>query len=252
MKKILTSLFLLGLCLALSAQGTKKINSIKRSNLYLYAEATMPTQAEALEVASDLLLIQVKEYAGGKKAFDDKDILIRNINASRDSVQLRRGDMVKVFLYVKKSDIQTADNVTLLAGNTAEEATKEESSIASNVEKVELGQETGDSNAAAQDASLKLSSAWQQNVVDQLLSADSLPAAKALLGRLKAEYKIKKTGPLSTCKNPSECFLVVGKGGKVQTVLGPGSVSRTDFRALSTVTAAVPSDADIIWFTLAK
>ena len=241
MKKLLSSLFLLGLCLALSAQGTKKINSIKRSNQYLYAEATMPTQAEALEVASDLLLIQVKEYAGGKKAFDDKDILIRNINASRDSVQLRRGDMVKVFLYVKKSDIQTADNVTLLAGNTAEEATK-----------VELGKAPEESNAAAQDASLKLPSAWQQNVVDQLLSADSFPAAKALLGRLKAEYKIKKTGPLSTCKNPSECFLVVGKGGKVQTVLGPGNVSRTDFRALATVTAAVSSDADIIWFTFAK
>ena len=107
MKRLITCLVALFLVTVMAwSQGTKKINSIKRSNQYLYAEATMPTQAEAFEVANDLLLIQVKEYAGSKKAFDDKDILIRNINSARDSVQLRRGEMVKVFLYVKKSDIE--------------------------------------------------------------------------------------------------------------------------------------------------
>ena len=116
-------------------QGTKKINSIKRSSQYLYAEATMPTAAEALEVANDLLLIQVKEYAGSKKGFEDKDILIRNISSARDSVQLRRGDMVKVFLYVKKSDIQTADNATLLAAAPAEKP-QEAAPVQGNVEKV--------------------------------------------------------------------------------------------------------------------
>ena len=79
MKRLITCLVALFLVTVMAwSQGTKKINSIKRSNQYLYAEATMPTQAEAFEVANDLLLIQVKEYAGSKKAFDDKDILIIN------------------------------------------------------------------------------------------------------------------------------------------------------------------------------
>lgn len=222
------------------SQGTKKINSIKRSNQYLYAEATMPTQAEAYEVANDLLIIQVKEYAGSKKSFEDKSILIRNISAAQDSVELRRGDMVKVFLYVKKSDIQTAENVTLLPGSQAEQP-KEEESLAP--EKVE---------EAPANTSLKLETAWQQSVVDQLLSASSFASAKALLARMKAEYKIKNTGPLSSCRRPEECFMLIGKDGKVQTVLGPGATTRTDFRALTGVPASLPAQADIIWFTFAK
>ena len=103
-----------------------------------------------------------------------------------------------------------------------------------------------------EDASLKLQVAWQQNVIDQLLGAESFPAAKALVSRMKAEYKIKKTGPLSTCKNPAECYMLVGKDGKVETVLGPGSGTRTDFRTLTSAPATLPANTDIIWFTFAK
>ena len=103
-----------------------------------------------------------------------------------------------------------------------------------------------------EDASLKLQVAWQQNVVDQLLGAESFPAAKALISRMKAEYKIKKTGPLATCKNPAECYMLVGKDGKVETVLGPGSSTRTDFRTLTSAPATLPANMDIIWFTFAK
>ena len=81
------------------------MNSIKRNSNYLYAESTMPTEKEAFEIASELLYQQVKEYAEGKKSFQNRDILIRDIAQVRDSIQLQRGDMVKVFLYVKKSDI---------------------------------------------------------------------------------------------------------------------------------------------------
>lgn len=252
MKRILTCLLALLMVATMAwSQGTKKINSIKRSTQYLYAEATMPTAGEAFEVANDLLLIQIKEYAGGKKAFEDKDILIRNINSARDSVQLRRGDMVKVFLYVKKSDIQTADNVTLLAGDST--GKPQEPLAPGNVEKVSLpAQEEKVPEAAPAQEGLKLAVAWQQNVVDQLLGAESFSAAKALLSRMKAEYKIKKTGPLASCKNPAESFMLVGQNGKVATVLGPGSSARTDFRSLTTVPGALPADSEIIWFTFAK
>ena len=64
--------------------------------------------------------------------------------------------------------------------------------------------------------------------------------------------KIKKTGPLSTCKNPAECFMLIGKDGKVETVLGPGSSTRTDFRTLTSAPATLPAHMDIIWFTFAK
>ena len=254
MKRILTCLCALLLVSVMAwSQGAKKINPIKRSSQYLYAEATMPTATEALEVANDLLLIQIKEYAGSKKAFEDKDILIRNISSSRDSVQLRRGDMVKVFLYVKKSDIQTAENATLLAAAAPEKP--QEAPVPGNVEKVVLPEPQGKDPEAVpgqEDTSLKLAQAWQQSAVDQLLGAASFSSAKALLSRMKAEYKIKKTGPLSTCKNPAESFMLIGNDGKVETVLGPGSSTRTDFRTLTSAPATLPANRDIIWFTFAK
>lgn len=47
-------------------------------------------------------------------------------------------------------------------------------------------------NAAAGDPSLKLEVAWQQEVVDKLLSAASYSEARSILTRLKAEFKIKR------------------------------------------------------------
>ncbi|MCD7898469.1 MAG: hypothetical protein LUH22_00915 [Bacteroides sp.] len=46
---------------------TKKINSIKRNNQYIYAEATMSTEAEAYQIAEELLTTYINEYIETKK-----------------------------------------------------------------------------------------------------------------------------------------------------------------------------------------
>lgn len=257
-------------------QNTKKMNSIKRSTQYLYAEATMENAAEAFDVANDLLLIQVKEYAESHKTFRNKDILIRDIQEQRDSLQIRRGDMVKVFLYVKKSNILDVDNVTLVDNtspekkdgtpntvdikssnspttttdkqNTAEAETKVKAEAEKEAEtKTEIETEMEAGTRDQTDTSLILETQWQQNVVDQLLSAESYSKAKSILARSRTEFKIKKTGPMETCKNPAEVFLLIGKNSAVVTVLGPGSSSRTDFKTLSK-TSDNYNGYDKVWF----
>lgn len=261
-------------------QNTKKMNSIKRSTQYLYAEATMENAAEAFDVANDLLLIQVKEYAESHKTFRNKDILIRDIQEQRDSLQIRRGDMVKVFLYVKKSNILDVDNVTLVDNtspekkdgtpntvdikssnspttttdkqNTAEAETKVKAEAEKEAEtKTEIETEMEAGTRDQTDASLILETQWQQNVVDQLLSAESYSKAKSILARSRTEFKIKKTGPMETCKNPAEVFLLIGKNSAVVTVLGPGSSSRTDFKTLSK-TSDNYNGYDKVWFIFSK
>lgn len=261
-------------------QNTKKMNSIKRSTQYLYAEATMENAAEAFDVANDLLLIQVKEYAESHKTFRNKDILIRDIQEQRDSLQIRRGDMVKVFLYVKKSNILDVDNVTLVDNtspekkdgtpntvdikssnspttttdkqNTAEAETKVKAEAEKEAEtKTEIETEMEAGTRDQTDASLILETQWQQNVVDQLLSAESYSKAKSILARSRTEFKIKKTGPMETCKNPEEVFLLIGKNSAVVTVLGPGSSSRTDFKTLSK-TSDNYNGYDKVWFIFSK
>lgn len=280
MKRLLLIVAALSAVITSWGQNTKKMNSIKRSTQYLYAEATMENAAEAFDVANDLLLIQVKEYAESHKTFRDKDILIRDIQEQRDSLQIRRGDMVKVFLYVKKSNILDVDNVTLVDNtspekkdgtpntvdikssnspttttdkqNTAEAETKVKAEAEKEAEtKTEIETEMEAGTRDQTDTSLILETQWQQNVVDQLLSAESYSKAKSILARSRTEFKIKKTGPMETCKNPAEVFLLIGKNSAVVTVLGPGSSSRTDFKTLSK-TSDNYNGYDKVWFIFSK
>ena len=273
MKRLLLIATMLTSVFPIWGQNTKKMNSIKRNPLYLYAEATMETAAEAYDVANDLLLIQVKEYTDSKKAFRDKDVLIRDIQGHQDSLQIRRGEMVKVLLYVKKSNILDVENVTLVGKNSTAEKT--ETLYTEKTEKVTPTTATetvmeakpatvpeaapdpdpitvpAEREAAVEDPSLKLEAAWQQEVVDQLLSAESFYKARSVLSRLKSEFKIKKTGPMAACKDPEEVFLLIGKDSAVVTVLGPGSTSRTDFKSLCKTTDNY-NGYDKVWFIFSK
>lgn len=281
MRRLLFIVTMLTAVVPVWGQNTKKMNSIKRNPLYLYAEATMETASEAYEVANDLLLIEVKEYTDSKKSFRDKDVLIRDIQSQQDSLQIRRGEMVKVFLYVKKSNILDAENVTLVEKNSAAGKTETpdtEKAEIPDTKKTEKGTSTAvtetvakeepaavheaaptsdpitvpaEREATVENPSLKLEAAWQQEVVDQLLSAASYSEARTVLSRLKAEFKIKKTGPMATCKHPEEVFLLIGKDSAVVTVLGPGSTSRTDFKSLSK-TSDNYDGYDKVWFIFSK
>lgn len=252
-KKTILILGIMAFALPMAGQNTKKMNSIKRNSQYLYAEATMETAAEAYEVASDLLLIQIKEYASEKKNLKDKDFIIKNIQGQQDSLQIRRGDMVKVFLYVRKSDIQGVENVTLVEntepGNKSPE--KGELVIESNMTPANPLLNNTSPGVVSPDNSLKLEVQWQQAVIDNLLSAGSYSEARAILARLKTEFKIKKTGPMASVKDASEVYLLIGKNGKVETVLGPGAETRTDFRNLQRTSVSYDG-YDKVWFTFSK
>ena len=247
MKKFTLCLISIVLVFTAFGQNTKKMNSIKRSSLYLYAEATMATTEEAYETAKELLLIQVKEYVSNKKSYKDKDILIKDINQLNDSLQFRRGDMYKVFLFVKKSDITKADNAMMIENNPEPIVTE----VHEDRNEVILQEEKPENNPERNEY-LLLPVAWQQDVINQLLSAETFSKAKALLSRLKAEFKVKQTGPLASAKNIYDKFLLIGQNGYVVTVLGPEDNGRTDFANLVKTKLDRYQNAEIVWFTLSK
>lgn len=240
------------------AQGSKLVNSIKRNSQYLYAEATMDTVNDAYDVAKELLINNIKEYASDKKAFRDKDILVRDIASHCDSIQLRRGEMYKVFLYVNKDNIlEVEDNVTLIGERPAEPVVLPKdntvvSETASMHEEVPVQKQEPVEKAPERDSSLDLSIPWQQDVIDRLLAAPSYEQAKAMVSRFRAESKIKRAGPEETCRDRSASFWLVGYNGEVVTVLGPGSGERTDFNNQTKSTLEYYSGLDLYWFTLAK
>lgn len=82
---------------------SKTINKIKRDGSYVYAEATAKTREEAAEAAKQLLLIEISQYVATKKKFSGADqVLIKDMQTESQSIEMPRGDMTRVFLYVKK------------------------------------------------------------------------------------------------------------------------------------------------------
>lgn len=123
-KKILLLLLTGSLFASVSAQQStsKEINKIKRSNSYLYAEATMDSETEAAEVAYELLMKQVDEFVASKKKLTFADnVLIKDIRSHSEQMSMMRGEMHRVFVYVKKSDIEGVMNTTVV--NAASGAT---------------------------------------------------------------------------------------------------------------------------------
>ncbi|MBO4263187.1 MAG: hypothetical protein J5871_00725 [Bacteroidales bacterium] len=236
-----TILLLLVLFLPLYAtfgQGTKKINAIKRNTRdYVYAEATMDTPEAAYKAAKELLLVQAREYAKEHAPKYQKEYLsIKKISDICESVQMPRGNMYKVFVYAKKTDIVPTDGGGLAA----------EGPVPGPV--LDSGQAPGAGQALEP---------WQQKVIDELLAVDTFSAAWESLARMKAVGRVKKYGPHAACSDVNAAFWLIGDAdGKVLTVLGPDMAAgngRTDFRkGIANADLSAYSGAPAVWFTLSK
>ena len=117
-KYLLTVVGLLLCCLTVSAQDTdamkKEISSVKKSSQYLYGEAVAATAAEAKDMAEDLLYTEINKWADSQKKMSGKAIVVSNKKEFQNEVALPRGNMFRCFIYVKKSDIISADNATVV------------------------------------------------------------------------------------------------------------------------------------------
>lgn len=221
---------------------SKKINKIKRNTQYLYAEATMKDSQEAYDVALELLNGYIDEYVKSKKKYEDSNnIIIKNVGSKLERIQMKRGQLTRIFLYVKKSDIIPADNSTIRE-NAGKKAP---GTLTSKIEEIE---ETPEQNTA-----LRLSVAWQQEVIDQLLKCKSLIEAKALLNRQKVEHRIQKYGAPDSARKKADCFWVIGdSNGSLITVLGMGNNERTNFKTLELDCLENYPEATAIWFIMSK
>lgn len=272
MKRIITTILLFSLLgignICAQNSDAKKINSIKRNDQYIYAEATMNTEDEAFQTAQDLLLTYVNEYITEKKKLDKANsVIIKDISSKCEKIQMMRGEMFRVFVYVNKKDIIPADNATTLIKleetEETEEQTEETPSKTENpaeekevvpTEPVTTSDNTvpvpTDTNEA--EAS-PLPEIWQQQTIERILTATSLESAEIIINRLKAEYKIKRYGKFNDCKDPDNCFwLVYNNKGDIITVLGLGKEKKTNFKTMKYDSLNNYSGHGAIWFTLSN
>ena len=182
----------------------KEINKIKKSSSYIYAEATLADKQAAIDLAKDILYQNVNEWVSKQKKFAGSNSVVTvNTNYAVDDMTLPRGNMYRAFMYVKKSDIIPASNVTVT--ETPEMQVAADGKPSSKVEVI-----AGDPNASA--------------VVSELLKAENTGQLSAVLKQLKQQGKVSHYNKLSALSQPEGYFMVIfTREGNIEAVLSDGA-----------------------------
>lgn len=243
---------------------SKQINDIKRSSKYLSAEATLETESKAYELANELLAKQISEFIQEKGGLQNANtIIVKNVAGKIEKMQMKRGTMSRVFLYVQKSDIIAADNIRVIENNSRknviEKLEKTEESednqlrdnVASNVEMIE----SADTAIVSNDDEKYTTSypTWQQEVIYTLMGSSSIKETQYLMDRFRVGLKIKRYGTMANCRNPEKCYWIIfDENEHATTVLGPGSEERTNYATQEKDSLRNYSGKGVLWFTLSN
>lgn len=93
-----------------------QINQIKKNTAdYIYAEITATTEQDAKMLAEDLLYEEINKWAATQQDLQaSQKFLVNNKNSCIYTLSTARGNMFRCFMYIRKSDIQKANNADLV------------------------------------------------------------------------------------------------------------------------------------------
>ncbi len=213
--KILTLLlFFVGFAAQGVAQAEKKaeINKIKKSDSYIYAEATLATPEEAAAFAEELLYHEINKWvATQKKLKNAENIVIKDSKLAQQSIALPRGNMFRAFFYVKKSDIMAADNTTIIrqqgegAASTGNTVTVIDNAV---------------------PAPMQLS-----EPLKTIVAAQKFTELRSIITRFKAEGSVTAYDLYTNLSDASEYYLIVSdRQQQIVAVLAPGGDSRLNLK----------------------
>lgn len=110
-KLLLIALAVAGFCAPVEAQQMtadevkSKINEIKRDQNYLYGENAAPTKEEAMEVAKDLLMLNIEEWLATQENTTGQNVVAAEVAEASHELNTMRGTLYRAFVFVKKSSI---------------------------------------------------------------------------------------------------------------------------------------------------
>ena len=232
--------FILMACLSAGAQENQaelknKVNEIKKSPDYIYAETTRETAEEAKSAAEEQLYNNINIWvAQEKKLRGTKQVIVAEAKADYEEYQLQRGNLVRAFLYVKKSDIIACDNVRVLDVNPLKEDEAKED---------EAQQPAADPQPATPAVEIS-------PLVKELAGIATIQAFGTRIKELKAQGKVGVYGKYKELSDPDNCLLVVyNRQGTIEAVLTAGAQRYNATTALPDAIANYPGCA-AIGFTL--
>lgn len=243
---------------AQTVSPSRQINTIKRDSQYIFAEATGKTSAEATEMANMLLEKYINEYIAANASLDiANNVVVKNVVSASQKIEVPRGSMTRVFVFVKKSNIEPAESVKTIA----REERQQTGTLVSEVEEIEQNPTVVTNTAinvdernveVADDPSLP---AWQLRVVKEIAAQPTLHDVRNKLNTFKVQNKVKRFGSLQQpCQTPDVAFYVVADAnGNITAVLGQQSDSgRLNYLTGQQDQLNAHSTETLMWFTLNK
>lgn len=210
---------------AMAQTKASDITKIKKSKEYIYAEATEATEEAAINAAKAELDIQVEEYVVSTgMAKEAVAVVVKDIRQMTSKIAVMRGDMHRVFLYVKKKDITTSrSDVTVM---NVENGMPEQKS---KVEEVPIQPEPAtqpeqmpvvEANPNAAGSFFTQITGKRADTLNKIAQATTLEAAEKILQEEKTLMNVKGHGNYANCRNITQSYWVVEANGTV-TILSP-------------------------------
>lgn len=132
-RMLLLITLLTGACCAFAQQDVeqvkREINKVKKSDAYLYGEANADTEDEARSIAEEILFNEINSWAAKKKKLQGGELVINNKKELQTFLSLPRGNMVRAFVFVKKSDITASRNAEVIQTLPAQPASRVQSTV---------------------------------------------------------------------------------------------------------------------------
>lgn len=229
MNKTAILFFVLLLSVGASAQSAssaiEQINKVKSDTSYISAETTMQTWDEAYSGAKAILEANIQDWAHANR-IDSKDgTLMVKSNKNILEIKTNRGKYIRVFLYVRKSDIIPVDKkqdvMVIKSGDGATYKPLKESEAKRHDEK-----EMRKSNVKSQvivlsDGNKKRASQVELNDEEKAFAAVSqFNSVKPIVERIRQDGRLIDYGKYKDMPSEGICYLFVyDKSGIVEAVL---------------------------------
>lgn len=219
------------------------INTIKKSQDYLSAEATMKTPEDAAQLAYKLLQYEIDSWTTKNEALAEKAIEAERV---ADTIMVRRANMYRVVAYVKKSELMSDDKPLVQEPKPLKPELKQElkqkpakkDSLVSNELKEQLRERFfGPKNG----------------VLRKINNARNFFELNHILPPLKADGSIVDYGKLATAQNLEKCYLIVyDPAGNIKALLGKGEDKRPNLKTGKEDRLGNYRGCGAIWFILSE
>lgn len=272
--------------LAKTSDRSETINMIKRSKGFVYGEATMLTKEDAYELAQEILQRNIEDWALAHSKKKVNKVVATDVRELVDSIVLQRANMVRVFLYVKKSNlipvykkaglviVDTDASQTVELEKPVKRPATDSGQIVSpakeDVKKLIIGQKDDGLDSlltqtytveGADSISLKTEKSDstsrsekeltenEKSVCSEVKPLKSFFRIRDVLVPLKEKGLITEYGKYATLKNPEDAFLIIyDSNGRIQALLGKGTEKRKNLNTGKEDSIRNYPDCGAIWF----